>query len=122
MTFDDVVLEAFTLGDKIRVAGFAPEYLVGVARGGWIPVRLLSTALSVKRLLSIGLAYADSERTRLEPYSLPAPFPTDSRLLIVEDCLESGRSLAVARDIFSRNGNMVKNGEPVYHTANYLCS
>ena len=76
------------LGDK-----FQPDLIVGVARGGWIPARLLSKYLNVKKLSSYGIAYTDSTRTTTETYQAVLPSPDISKILVVEDFLESGKSI-----------------------------
>ena len=93
MTFPEILSFTSDLARKIEESGYHPDYLVGLARGGWIPTRLLSDALGVKEILSVGMRYADATRTSLVAYSLPAPMPTGKRLLLIEDCLESGKSL-----------------------------
>ena len=108
MTFDEVLNDASGLADSIRAASFKPDYLVGLARGGWIPTRLLSNYLGVKEILSIGMKYADAERTQLVAYSAPDPMPKGKKLLLIEDCLESGKSMVAARELLIAAGNEVK--------------
>ena len=108
MNFPEILTHTATLARKITISGFQPDSLVGLARGGWIPTRLLSDALGVKEILSIGMRYTDASRTSLVAYSLPAPLPTGKRLLLIEDCLESGRSLLEAKRILESAGNEVR--------------
>jgi hypoxanthine phosphoribosyltransferase len=108
MNFPEILSHTATLACKIKASGFQPDFLVGLARGGWIPTRLLSDALSVREILSIGMRYTDASRTSLVAYSLPAPMPTGKRLLLIEDCRESGRSLLEARRILESAGNQVR--------------
>ena len=108
MNFPEILTHTATLARKITASGFQPDFLVGLARGGWIPTRLLSDALDVREILSIGMRYTDASRTSLVAYSLPAPLPTGKRLLLIEDCLESGKSLREARRILESAGNEVR--------------
>lgn len=108
MNFPEILTHATTLASQIKTSGFQPDFLVGLARGGWIPTRLLSDALGVKEILSVGMRYADATRTSLVAYSLPAPMPTGKRLLLIEDCLESGKSLQEAKRILESAGNEVR--------------
>ncbi len=108
MNFSEVLADVKFLAQKISASGYEPDFLVGLARGGWIPTRLLSNALHVKEILSIGMKYADSTRTTLIAYSLPAPMPVGKRLLLVEDCLESGKSLVEAKKILESADNEVR--------------
>ena len=108
LSFVDVRAHIDTLAKQISDSGFRPDYLVGLARGGWIPTRLLSDALGVKEILSLGLRYADATRTALVAYSLPDPMPHGKKLLLIEDCLESGKSLVEAKRVLESAGNEVK--------------
>ena len=108
MNFPEILTHTATLARTIKASDFQPDFLVGLARGGWIPTRLRSDALSVREILSIGMRYTDASRTSLVAYSLPAPMPSGKRLLLIEDCLESGRSLLEARRILESAGNQVR--------------
>ena len=108
MNFPEILTHTATLARTIKASGFQPNFLVGLARGGWIPTRLLSDALSVREILSIGMRYTDASRTSLVAYSLPAPMPTGKRLLLIEDCLESGKSLQEAKRILESADNEVR--------------
>lgn len=84
-----------------------PNLIVAVARGGFVPARLLSNGTGVKRLSSIGITYVDSSRSHREVYTVPHPINEDNRIILVEDVLESGRSLIEARDLLTSQGAKV---------------
>jgi hypoxanthine phosphoribosyltransferase len=96
------------LASIVSSSGFAPSILVAVARGGWVPTRMLSDALGVKRIASIGLAYTDSSRKQLDTYSMPTPISSADRILLIEDVLESGKSLQLAQNKLQALGAEVK--------------
>ena len=108
LSWEEVLKLSDTLANKIKISGFEPQLLVALARGGWIPARLLSDRLGVKRLVSIGLAYEDAARTKLVPYSLPGEPTKGQKILLIEDRLESGRSLKRAAEILLEQGAIVK--------------
>lgn len=108
MDFTDVLTHVKVLANQVISSGYHPDFLVGLARGGWIPTRLLSKDLDVKEILSVGMRYADSTRTTLVAYSLPSPMPSGKNLLLIEDCLESGKSLVEAKRLLESAGNVVK--------------
>lgn len=92
----EVTALACHLSALVMASGFSPDMLVAIARGGWIPTRLLSRELGVKKLASIGIVYADPARIVPTIYSAP-DVPRDCRaLLVVEDRVETGRALIVA--------------------------
>ena len=82
--------------------------LIGLARGGWIPTRLLSDRLNVKEIASIGIGYEDEARTKLKAYALPGLARTGLKVLLIEDRLESGKSLRKAFEILCEQGAAVK--------------
>eukprot|EP00041_Stephanoeca_diplocostata_P007403 m.105266 g.105266 ORF g.105266 m.105266 type:complete len:136 (+) comp16861_c0_seq2:217-624(+) len=70
-----------------------PDVIVGITRGGLVPARLLAKHLEVKKMHCLSVAKSDGDRiveteikTRLD----------GQHVLLVEDVLESGRSLGVA--------------------------
>lgn len=91
--FPRVVEDVRELSGRITDDGFLPDVIVAVARGGWIPARILSNFLAVRTLVSVGTEYHDTGRKELRPYQLPYPELRDRRVIVVDDCLESGRSL-----------------------------
>ncbi|WP_103342734.1 phosphoribosyltransferase [Amycolatopsis sp. CA-126428] len=107
ITWDHVRSLANDLSSLIRKSECRPNLIVAVARGGFIPARLLSDGIGVKKLSSIGITYTDSSRSRREVYTTPSPLGAGDSVLLVEDALESGRSLAEARDILADKGATV---------------
>ena len=105
--FDECKRLLAKLAGQIEVANIGYDYIAGIARGGWVPARILSTLLGIKQLLSIGPAYTDAARTVITSYSLPAPMPTGKTNLVVEDCLESGKSLEYTVKLLKEASNVV---------------
>src|SRR5690349_20624848 len=91
LSWDEVLDLVGELAEEIRNNAADINMIVAVARGGFVPARLLSNHLKVDRLASVGLTYLDEDRTRREIYSLPAPLGPEQHILLVEDMLESGR-------------------------------
>lgn len=115
MTFEEVAHVTRSLAGKISADLPKLDGLVGVSRGGWVPTRMLSSLLSVKRIYSIGLQYSDPARTQLVCYDDPAPFlSAPAVLLVIEDCLETGNALRYAKD------HLVSKGHTVHTAALFL--
>ena len=105
LSWDQFVTDIQELASDIRDdSSFTPDFLLGIARGGWIPTYYLSTILSVKNIASIGIKYTDKDRTVREIYSLPDALPKNARVLLIEDILESGRSMEEAAHILEEKG------------------
>ena len=81
------------LSAQIATACFLPDVILAIARGGWIPVRLLSRELGVKRIASIGVEYSDPERITPTLYSAPDVPGNCGAILVVEDRVETGRAM-----------------------------
>lgn len=96
------------LSQKIKESEFQPDILIALARGGWVPTRFLSDGLGVKKLSSIGLTYADKERKDLVFYSFPEPINEGEKILLIEDRLETGKSMKVALEALKVKGAFVK--------------
>lgn len=108
ISWTDLSRHISDLSDQIISSGYKPTMLVAIARGGWIPTRLLSNALGVKKITSIGLAYDDNERTKLSFYSVPTPINPDDRYLVIEDKLETGKSMIESVHFLTSKKSIVK--------------
>ena len=94
-SWDEVCSLAFDLSEKVRSA-FSPDVVVGIARGGLVPARLLVDLLGVSTMLTVGVAfYKDIARREKQPRITQAlPFHIAGRhLLVVDDVVDTGKSL-----------------------------
>ncbi len=96
------------LTDQIVTSAYQPTVLAAIARGGWIPTRLLSDRLSVRKIISIGIAYDGKERTKPNFYSIPTPIYKNDSFLVIEDKLETGRSMIEAVNFLRSKKALVK--------------
>jgi hypoxanthine phosphoribosyltransferase len=88
---------------------YQPDRVVAIARGGVIPGLLIASAMDVDRFDSITVRYSDTDRTMP---SLRSPLPIDlddSQVLLVEDFLLSGQSLAFAATLLQEAGATVRS-------------
>jgi len=107
ISWDQTTEMARVLAQQIRSARVSVEMVVAVARGGWIPARLLAEALGIRDMASIGIKYAEPERHTLSAYSIPSLLPSVNTILLVDDVLESGRSVRWAAEHFVDLGKRV---------------
>jgi len=88
------------LAGKIRESGFKPHVIVGIARGGWIPARLLSDRLLIANLASMRTEfYEDVGKTKKEP-EITQCVSADVKgksVLLVDDVSDTGLSLLTAK-------------------------
>lgn len=85
----------------LRKDGFSPEIVIGMARGGMVPARLICDHLVVKNLFTVktehwGLTATPDGKAKLaQALSIDI---TGRRVLIVDDITDTGQSLTLARD------------------------
>jgi uncharacterized protein len=98
-TWTEVDGWADRLAEQVRSARHVPDTLVGLTRGGWVPARMLSDRLGVKRLVSVRAqhwgvtATLDGAAALSEGLSGPI---TGENVLIVDDITDTGESLQLA--------------------------
>ena len=86
---------AFTILD----AGYRPEVIVGIARGGYVPARILCDFLDVYALTSIRVVHYASGARKQPLAEVTDPLGTDitgKRVLIVDDVSDTGDTYEVA--------------------------
>jgi len=95
------------LANQILRAGFKPDIIVGVARGGWPPARIMSDLLenpeiaNVKAEFYLGVAETKGEPVITQPVSVPVK---NKRVLVVDDVADTGKSLALVREHLKEQG------------------
>jgi hypoxanthine phosphoribosyltransferase len=94
------------LSQQVVDAGFEPDILLGIARGGLVPAGALAYALDCKNLFTISVAFYTGVDARLDvPVMLP-PFldarDLDSaKVLVVDDVADTGRTLELVHEFCS---------------------
>ena len=92
------------LAGRVAADGFAPDLILAVARGGLFVAGALGYALSVKNVAVINVEfYTDVQETLPDPVLLAPMLDTESirnkRILIVDDVVDSGRTLALVLEL-----------------------
>lgn len=84
---------------RIRDTGFRPEVIVAIARGGYVPARILCDYLGVSELASLRIVHyqagaSKEKRARLvAPLNLPV---AGKKVLLVDDLIDTGETFQVA--------------------------
>ena len=98
---------ADTLAARVRAADRVPSTLVGLTRGGWVPARLLSDRLGVRRIVSLRAQHWGVTATRdgkaVLSEGLSGPVEGES-VLVVDDITDTGESLKLAVEHIERGG------------------
>jgi len=101
LSWQDVYNLTLRLSEKIVDSGFSPTVIVGIARGGWIPARILSDVLYANAMWNVRIEYyTDLGRKGREPkITQPLMVPlAGQKVLVVDEVADSGESLRYAVD------------------------
>ncbi|HIJ78767.1 MAG: phosphoribosyltransferase [Desulfobulbaceae bacterium] len=84
---------------QIADSGFRPDVIVAVARGGFVPARILCDFLGVTSLGSLRIVHYRAGAAKEKEARLVAPLNLDVRgkkVLVVDDIVDTGDTLVVA--------------------------
>jgi hypoxanthine phosphoribosyltransferase len=101
VTWTQVYRLSRRLAGVIRQAGFRPDVIVAVARGGYVPARLLCDFLGIYHLVSVRVAHYEAGAHMTPQARLTAPLSADLRglkVLLVDDVNDTGETLSLAID------------------------
>jgi hypoxanthine phosphoribosyltransferase len=106
------------LGDAIKRSGFRPDVLIGISRGGLIPLRILSDLFEDAVVATVKVEfYEDVAKTGKEP-RITQPVSVDimgKSVLIVDDVADTGRSLAMLKRGLEEKGTADLRIATVYY-------
>lgn len=97
------------LAQMIVDSDFTPDIIIAVARGGLLPAGALSYAMGVKLSDAVNVEfYTDVHETLPDPVLLAPMLDTESisgkKVLVVDDVVDSGRTLALVLELLSGYG------------------
>ena len=96
---------------------YRPDIVVGIARGGVIPARLLATELNIDTMYFLTVRKQGDQR-RVVTEVLDDL--VDRNILLVEDALETGKSLIAAKEYLIAKGARVKTACLYYTPASII--
>ena len=95
------------VAEQIIEDGFEPDTIVAIARGGWFVGSILCDMLGLDELVSLGIRhYIGYDRRELkvkEEISLER-----ENVLIVDDLINTGKSMSKAKEIVERKAKEVR--------------
>lgn len=92
----DVYNLTLQLSEKIVSSGFKPNVIVGIARGGWIPARILSDVLYMDTLQNIRIEYYTDVGAKGKEPRITQPLTgsmNDKTVLLVDEVADTGDTL-----------------------------
>ena len=102
------------LVQQVGDSGFRPDIVLAIARGGLVLAASVAYGLECKNLFSMNVEFYTGEGTTLDaPVMLPPLLDSaeldDSRLLVVDDVADSGRTLEMVLDFCSGHVSGVRS-------------
>lgn len=123
VSWDEAYKLAKTLARKIKNSGYKPDLVIGIARGGLVPARVVCDFLHQKDLAAIKVEHwgiaATLGKARLK-YPLHADI-SGKRILVVDDVADTGDTFSVIMDyIREKNPSEVKTAVLHYKTCSTI--
>lgn len=84
---------------KIKRAGFRPDLVVAIARGGYVPARILCDFLKITNLTDMRVEHYGAGAQRKKYAKLAVPLGIDAhgkKVLVVDDITDTGDTLEIA--------------------------
>jgi hypoxanthine phosphoribosyltransferase len=103
VSWSEIQQAIFTLGNRV-VKSFKPDVIIAIAKGGLIPARILSDVLMMDEVGYIEVKFYKGVGVRSEkPFIkyLAIPPLKDKNVLIVDDVVDSGRTIQLVIDTLS---------------------
>lgn len=109
LTWDLFGTASREIAEQVVASGFLPDVVVAVARGGLLPGGAVAYALGTKGVGTLNVEfYTDIGQTLTDPRVLPPLMDTSelpgSKVLVVDDVADSGRTLALVMDMLAGQG------------------
>jgi len=89
------------LAINIRASGFKADVIVAIARGGYVPARILCDFLNIYKLASIRIVHYGAGGRMKKAARLSSPLNVDVgglQVLVVDDLIDTGLTLRIALD------------------------
>jgi len=119
-TWREIDALADTVASAVRAAGPAPDTIVGLTRGGWVPARMLADRLGVKRMLALRAQHWGVTATangRAELGDALTQRLEGRNVLVVDDITDTGESLALATEHVASLGPSSLQSAALLHIA-----
>lgn len=100
VSWDEIVYWSRELARKVKASNYKPDVVVAVARGGYVPARLVCDFLGVENLVSIQSQHWTEAAKIAERAIIKFKYKLDLRgknVLLVDDIVDTGESLILAK-------------------------
>ncbi len=101
VSWDEVVDWSIGLGKRIEGSGWIPDMVVAVARGGYVPARLICDYLGITDLVSVQSQHWVEAAKAAQKAIIRNAYTIDAKglkVLVIDDIVDTGETLVLARD------------------------
>ncbi|MEM1578620.1 MAG: phosphoribosyltransferase [Archaeoglobaceae archaeon] len=124
-SWDDIERLCKKLAKEIKASSFRVDAIVAIARGGWIPARILADYLDVKELYSVKTEHWGIVATITGKATLTQPLHISlegKNVLIVDDVADTGETIKLVKEhVESLKARKVKTAVIDYKkTSNFI--
>lgn len=105
VSWEEVVEWSRGLASRVEESGWRPDVVVAVARGGFVPARLVCDFLDITDLLSVQSQHWVEAARAAQKAILKFPYRVDmegKRVLVVDDIVDTGDTLLLAKEFIER--------------------
>ena len=100
LNWDDIDSLIDSLSDEIKQSGIKFDNIIALGRGGLIPGAALSYKLNIPNLQNLGIITREkSDHIKTIIYQMPRDLTKESKILIVDDINDSGRTFDSVKSI-----------------------
>jgi hypoxanthine phosphoribosyltransferase len=99
MSFSESFTLSKILSKKIRDSGYAPDIMIAIGRGGYVPARIVSDFLLFDDLTTIKIEHYTRAANIQETAKVKFPLSVDihgKKILVVDDVTDTGDTLKLA--------------------------
>ncbi len=108
VSWDEIADWARDLSSKILESGWRPDVVMAIARGGYVPARLVCDNLGVMDLVSVQVVHWPSTAQVIEKAFIKHEARADSlaekRVLVIDDIVDTGDSISLAKEYAEKAG------------------
>ncbi|MEZ0345154.1 MAG: phosphoribosyltransferase [Infirmifilum sp.] len=106
VSWDEIVDWTYNLSNIIEKSGWKPDIVVSIARGGYVPARLLCDFLDINDLVSIQVLHwgraAEITAVAHVKYGFQAELK-NKKVLLVDDICDTGDSIITAKEYIEKH-------------------
>lgn len=95
LSWEDIEMLAAQLAREVKVSGFKPDYIVGIAMGGLVPLALVAEKLKIQNAATISARSYDEKtkkRGKLVISHVPRLKASGKKILLIDEIADTGET------------------------------